>query len=340
MSWFSWRRAGQDTNEEIAVHLQLLTERFVRQGMTEEEAKYAARQQFGGATKLKQELHESSGFWRFETLLQDLRYAVRSLRKAPTFTLAAVGALALGIGANTAIFSVVNEVLLKPLTYPDPSRIVLFFIRTPQGPSYGGSAAKFNIWRQQRAVFQDVAAYEYRGSNLNITGGAFPEQIHGIHVSADYFHLLGAPIIQGRPFTAQEDQPNGGHVVVLSYEIWQRRFGGAGNVVGKTISLSGTPYTVVGITGRTFNTELDSPPDIFLPFQIDPASSDHAQYFNVAGRLRPGVTPAMAGMQLQLAANEFHRRFPNILGAKDDFDIQPQAELIMPALRKLLGINQ
>jgi len=185
----------------------------------------------------------------FETIRQDILYALRTMRKSPAFTATALAALAIGIGANTAIFSVVNAVLLKPLTYPDAGRIVLFLLTTPAGPAYGGSATKFNTWRRQTQAFQDVSAYEYNGAQLNLTGGAFPEQIHGIRVSADYFRLLGAPIVQGRAFTTDEDRPNGGHAVLLSYGLWQRRFGGDPQITGKTISLSGVPYTVVGIVG-------------------------------------------------------------------------------------------
>src|SRR6202167_949853 len=195
-------------------------------------------------------------------LSPDLRYALRMLRKNPGFTITALAALTLGIGATTAIFSVVNTVLLKPLTYPDPDRIVFFFVNTPKGPSYGASATKFNMWREQTQVFQDVSAYEYRGPGLNLTGGPYPEQVHGIHVSANYFRLFGAPVTLGRTFTADEDRPNGGEGVILSYGLWQRRFGGAPRMPGKTISLSGVPYIVVGILGPGFNTELDSPPDI------------------------------------------------------------------------------
>jgi predicted permease len=250
-----------------------------------------------------------------------------------------LGALTIGIGANTAIFSVVDQVLLKPLDYPNPSRIVLFLVTTPQGPYYGGSAAKYNAWRQLTDVFRDVAAYEYRGSNLDVTGGAFPEQIHCIRVSANYFHLFGAPMIHGRPFRDQEDRPNGGHVVVLSYGLWKRRFGGS-RVVGKAMSLSGVPYEIVGVVGPTFNPELDSPPDIFLPFQLDPASTDHAQYFNVVARLRAGVTLAMARTRLQVAAAEFHHKFSSIVGAKDGFGIQPfQDALVVEARSSLLMLS-
>ncbi|HXR76991.1 MAG TPA: ABC transporter permease [Bryobacteraceae bacterium] len=271
-NWFTRERSDRDSDEELGIHLDLLAERFIRQGMTPEEASYAAHRQFGGTAKVKRDLHESRRFWQLETLIQDIRYAVRNLCKTPVFTLTAIGALAIGIGANTAIFSVVDNVLLKPLTYPDPGRIVLFFLTTPEGPSWGGSAAKFNVWRRQTHVFQDVAAYEYRGSNLNLTSGPIPEQIHTIRVTADYFRLFGAQMVQGRPFTTDEDRPNGDHVAVISYPLWQRQFGGDPQMTGKAISLNNTPYEVVGVLSPTFNTELDSPPDAFLPFKLIPTA--------------------------------------------------------------------
>jgi putative ABC transport system permease protein len=271
-----------------------------------------------------------------ETIWIDILYALRTLRKNPAFTATALAALAIGIGANTAIFSVVNAVLLKPLTYPDAGRIVLFLVTSPAGPSYGGSATKFNVWRRQTRVFQDVSAYEYDGAQLNLTGGAYPEQIHGIRVSADYFRLFGAPVVQGRTFTADEDRPSGGQVVILNYGLWQRRFGGDPHLTGKTISLSGVPYTVVGIIGPAFNTELDSPPDVWLPFQIDPNSNDHAQYFNVVARLKPGVSSGMARAQLQLAADEFRVRFPNIIGPRDGFGVEPFQDSLVSDVRPSL----
>ena len=268
-------------------------------------------------------------------LLPDLRYAVRTLRKTPVFAATALAALALGIGANTAIFSVIDAVLLRPLSYPDPDRIVLFFATSPSGPVYGASATKFNAWRSVPG-FLDVSAYEYRGSDLNLTGGSFPEQIHGIRVSAAYFRLLGAPIVLGRGFTAEEDRPNGPRAAVLSYGLWQRRFGGDSAILGSAISLGGAPYTVVGIMGRDFQTGLDSPPDVWLPFQIDPSSTGHAHYFNVIARLAPGVTSAAAAAQLERAAGDYRRRFPNILGPRDGFAIQQFQDAIVSDVRPSL----
>ena len=156
---------------------------------------------------------------------QDLRYSLRMLVASPAFTLTAIAAIALGIGANTAIFTVVNAVLLKPLSYPEPERMVQFMNTFAEGNSPVGSPVNFNTWKAQTGVFQDVTAYDFGGPGFNLTG-AVPEQVHGIHVSEAYFRLFGAPVILGRTFTTQEDSPNGGHVVVISYGFWQRKFGG------------------------------------------------------------------------------------------------------------------
>jgi len=246
--------------------------------------------------------------------LQDVRYALRQLGKKPGFTVTAVITLAVGIGANTAIFSVVNAVLLKPLTYPDPDRIVQFLLTSPQGPGPAASVTQLNVWREQNSVFDNISAYDFGGSGMNLTGGSYPEQVKGIRVTADYFQLFGAQTVLGRPFTTEEDRPHGGHVVVLSYGLWQRRYGGDKQIVGKTISLGGESYAVTGVVGRDFVT--DPPADLWLPFQFDPNSNDQAHYFLAAGRLKPGVTLKQANSQLKLSADEFRRKFPGVIRRK------------------------
>ena len=156
------------------------------------------------------------------TLLQDLTYAVRSLRRSPGFTLAAVGALALGIGATTAIFSIVNTVLLKPAPFPEPDRIVWLQVVSPQGRNPNGSPAKFAFWSQQTDVVQDVAAF--RNGLVNFTGGDVPEQLRWAQVSVDFFRLFGTPNVQGRAFAPEEDLPNGQQVALISEQLWERRF--------------------------------------------------------------------------------------------------------------------
>jgi putative ABC transport system permease protein len=268
--------------------------------------------------------------------MNDLKHSVRMLLRSPGFTIAAVAALTLGIGAATAIFSVINTVLLKPLTYPDTSRIVQFYLSTPNGPDAGGSPARFNALSLETRAFEDVTAYEYSGIGLNLTGGAYPEQVRAIHVSAGYFRLFGAPMILGRAFTAAEDRPHAGRVAVLSYGLWQRRFASDPAIIGKTISLSAEPHTVVGVIGPGFRTELDTPPDVWIPFQIDPVSSDNARYFGIAGRLRPRVTEQMATAQLALAMQEFRRRSPNQAGPRDEFRVQPLQDALVANVRPSL----
>jgi putative ABC transport system permease protein len=196
----------------------------------------------------------------------------------------------------------------------------------PQESFPGANVPKFNIWRQQSGIFQDVAAYDQGGPGMNLTGGTDPEQVQGFHVSADYFRLMGAPILVGRTFTQAEDSHHGGQVVVLNYGLWKRRFGGNPNLVGTNIHIDGASYLVVGVLGRGFVTE--APCDLFVPYQFDLNSQDMAHYFAVRARLKPGITPAMANVQLKLAADQFRRTYPGALGPSDSFGVTPLQEVM------------
>jgi len=176
----------------------------------------------------------------FESLWADLKLTVYQLRKSPVFTVTVIATLALGIGANTAIFSVIDAVLLKPLSYPDPDRIVQFLLTFPEGPRPGSSIADFRLWREQTRAFQDVSAYDFGGVGLSLSGGV-PEEIRSVHVTADYFRLFGASTLLGRTFTTEETSPNGGNVIVLSYGLWKSKFDSDPNIVGKTVSLDHMP---------------------------------------------------------------------------------------------------
>ena len=268
-------------------------------------------------------------------LWNDLKHSLHMFFKNPAFTFAALGALALGIGANTAVFTVVNTVLLKPLTYPEPDRIVQFQLTSPEGSGAGASITKFHNWQEQTSVFQDVSAYDFGGPGFNLTG-TVPEQIHGIHVTKDYFKLFGAPIMLGRTFTQQEDLPNGGKVVVLSYGLWKRKFGSNPNIVGTAISLGGEPYTILGVLGPNFETDPVS--DIWLPFQFDPNSVNQGHFFLGAGRLKPGVTLGQANAQLKVAADQFRRRYPGVLDPKDGFAVVPLRDSIVSDVRSSLFV--
>ncbi len=242
-----------------------------------------------------------------ELFWQDARFGLRQLRRNPGFTFAAVAALALGIGANTAIFTVVNAVLLKPLTYPDADRMVLFLRASALLASNLVNVRELHVYQRQTSVFQEVAAYDIAGPGFNLTGDR-PEQLHGIHVTEPYFRLYGAPVRLGRTFTPQEDLPNGGQVVILSYGLWQRRFGGDPSVIGRSLQLGNEPHTIVGVLDKDFLS--DPAADIWLPFQFDPASRDSNHFFRVTARLKPGVTLAQANAQLQLATAQYHRDYP------------------------------
>jgi putative ABC transport system permease protein len=268
-------------------------------------------------------------------LVQDLRYALRSLVKTPGFTAIAVITLALGIGANTAIFSVVNAVLLKPVPFRDPDRLVMFMNTSPQGEGMGASPAKFQHWRQQSAVVQDVAAF--RNNIVNYTGGGFPEQLRAAQVSADYFRLFGAPIIRGRAFSGAEDRPNGGRVALISHSLWMRRFSGDPAAIGRTISLSGDPYVIIGVVGPSFNVEeFGAVPEVWTPFQLDPNTTDQGHYFSAAGRLKPGVTLEQAKTQLRHSADEFRRKFPRSIDADEGFSVTRFREAFVNDARQAL----
>jgi predicted permease len=244
-----------------------------------------------------------------DAFFNDLKHSVRTFLRNPGFTLTALAALALGIGTNTAIFSVVNRVLLKPVAAPDPDRVVVLGSTRSNGPPIGGSPTRFNLWREQTALFQDISAYRY--GSMNLTGVDAPEQVQMAQVSADYFRLFGIPIAQGRSFSADEDRPHAGNFVVLSDAFWKRAFSAA-PMLGTSVSLNGSPYVVVGIAGANVETESPKPIDVWVPFQIDPATADQSHYFAVAARIRPGITQGSIKAQLQLATDEFRRRWPGV----------------------------
>jgi putative ABC transport system permease protein len=265
-------------------------------------------------------------FWK------DVKHALHLFFKSPGFTIAAVSALALGIGANTAIFTVVNAVLLKPLAYPDADRIVACELTGPEGSDAIASIPKFQIWQQQTSVFKDVAAYDFAGPGFNITGDR-PELVHGIHVSEAWFRVFGAPVMLGRTFTPQEDVPNGGHVVVLGYGLWQRKFGGRADIIGKSLSLGNEPYTIIGVLGRGFVSDPDA--EIWLPFQFEPNSTNQGHFFQAAAMLKPDVTLAQANAQMKLAWQQYLRTFPKA-NPQGGFGVEALRDSIIRDARKSL----
>src|SRR5262245_29589063 len=220
------RRAERELDEEIETHLRLLTERYVRQGMTEAEAEWSARRQFGNVTLLQEVNRDMRGTRLIDTFVQDLRYGLTMLRRNLGFTFVAVLTLALGIGATTAIFSVVNAVLLRPLPYRDPDRLALVFNARGQD---------FLRWRDQSKAFESMAVFEF--GTADFTGSGEPERLAVATVSAELFATLGVAPALGRAFTTEEDREGGEPVVVLSDSLWRRRFGSDPQVIGRAITL-------------------------------------------------------------------------------------------------------
>jgi putative ABC transport system permease protein len=274
-----------------------------------------------------------------ETLIQDLRYGMRALLKSPGFTAVAVIALALGIGANTAIFSVVNTVLLRPLPFKDPDRLVVVIeTKLPQFPEFTASPGNFIDWQKQNTVFEQIEAV--RQLAYNLSGAGEPERIRSARVTAGMFDMLGIKPAQGRGFLPEEDQVGHENVAVISHALWQRRFGGDLNVLNQTITLNAQSYTIIGVMpqGVEFpdrNTELWTP----MAFTSQQSQQHGSHFISVTGRLKPGATLDQAQTEMSTIAGRLAEQYPNS-NAGWDVKILPmqdyQVRDIKPALVVLL----
>jgi putative ABC transport system permease protein len=325
------REVEQELDEELAYHLDQRTQEYTANGLDADSARIAALREMHGTDQIREECHDMRKVNFIENLVQDVRYAVRMLLRSPGFTVTAIAALALGIGANTAIFTVVNKVLLEPLGYPEPDRLVELELSGPQGNGNITSIPKYTVWREQTEVFEAVTAYDSGGPGVNLTGGDHPEQLHGIRASADYFQVFGVPMAMGRPFTAEDDRPNGPRLVVLANGLWRSHFGADPDIVGKTVDLGGEPYTITGVIGSTFHT--DQPTDIILPLRADPNSVDQSHYLVSTARMKRGVTLAMAKAAMKVSAEEYKRKFPGAMDQKDSFTAEPLRDTVVGDIR-------
>ena len=271
----------------------------------------------------------------------DLKHALRMLRRTRGFAATAIAVVALGIGANTAVFSVVNAVLLEPLPYPEADRIlqlVTSFRNTKLTPLV--SIPKFNIWREEMGrMTSAIAAYQASDPGVNLTGGDRPEHLRAMHVSRGYFEVFGAQIRAGRAFSWQEDRRHGPRVAILSHGLWVRRFGSDQNIVGRSILLGGEPHEVVGVVGPGFVP--DPYAEIWLPLQADEFSRDHTNYVRVATRVSPHVTIAAAIQRAASASTPFRALHPFALGPWEELSAAPMRDVVVgdirPSLRMLTG---
>ena len=302
-------RFDRELEEEMRFHLAMKAEEYVAAGMTHEEALRAARRQFGNETRMREMSRETWGFAMLDTLLQDLRFGARVLARHKGFTAVAVLTLALGIGANTAIFSVVNAVLLRPLPYENSHELVQIWGTQPQLDTAPMSPANFLDWREQNRVFERVAAYT--GQNFNLSGVDEPERIRATRVSADLFELLRVRPKLGRAFLAEEDQYGGHRVVILSHALWQRRFGANPEILGKTLTLNDQSYVVVGVMPPDFSfprttTEMWTP----IAFSPGERGTRNTNYISVLARLKPGVTLEQARSEMEALARRQQEQYP------------------------------
>lgn len=242
---FQRRRLQQDLSDEIREHLEEKVEELVADGMSRQDAEFAARREFGSVAQIEEQGRETWRWPTLESVLADCRYGLRMMRKYPGFTLAAVITLALGIGANTAIFSVVNTVLLRPLPYADPSRIVYLSEWSRDVPDLSIALANFRDWEKMNTVFDSMVAY--RAENLNLTGHGEPQRLAIREVTAGLFPTLGVEPILGRELTPNDDKPGAEPVVLLSDSLWARAFGSDPSVLGRRLTLDGQSFTVIGV---------------------------------------------------------------------------------------------
>jgi putative ABC transport system permease protein len=312
-----------DLDQEIRDHIEIATQENIDRGMSPEEARYAALRKFGNVTRVKEDVREVWSLVWLEQLLQDIRLGLRQLRKNPGFATVAILTLALGIGANTAIFSVINSVLLRPLPYYDLDRLVMVWENNSQHPNPHNTVSPPNFldWQNRNTVFSDISfIFDERG---NLTGSGDPEEVVVQNVSTNFFPLLGVNLLLGPGFTAENGQSGHDNVVILSYGLWKERFAGDPAIIDKPIVLNGHPLTVVGVAPKNFQWFIKdgsltgARPQMWTPFVVPQAFHQHKQmgrFMTVVARLKPGVTHSQAQTEMSTIASQLEQEDPDFDG--------------------------
>ncbi len=335
-SLFRRKAVETELDDELRFHFERQVEKYVSSGLTRAEALRRARIAFGGLDQVKEECREARGVHMMETMFQDVRYGLRMLRKSPGFTAVALLTLALGIGANTAIFSVVYGVLLRPLPYQDPSRLIVLQETTPKVGMVGVSYPNFVDWRAQSHAFSKLAAVHSVAFNLAGVGSGLdqPENISGSAVSSDFLAMLGVRPLLGRNFDPPEEKA-GAPVVLVSYSLWQSHFGGALNALGRTVALDGLSFTIIGVLPPDFRwiekTDVLEPIGVWAN-QADSNERGERGDTVVLGRLAPGIDFARAKAEMEGIAARLAQAYP---GENDQFGValQPIRDVFVNDLR-------
>ncbi len=321
------RRREEELVEEVHSHLRMAAQERMEQGETAEQARASAVREFGNVTLVKEVTGEMWGLRWLETVLQDLRYGTRMLRKSAGFTAVGVLTLALGIGANTAIFTVINAVMLRSLPVKNPWQLVLFYDGDRTGTSTTNripndiySYPAWEYFRDHDESFESLCAFRQESDRLtmHMSGSSetqLQEPVQGHLVSGSYFTVLGVQAGAGRLLTAQDDIPTAPPGAVISYDFWRRRFNLDRSVIGKTVDLNGTVFTIVGVTPREFIGErVEAPPDFWLPLSLQPQVFQRESWLarrdfywlNLIGRLKPGVTTELAQANLNTQLHQYY----------------------------------
>ena len=344
-------------DEELRSHFEAQVEKLVDSGIPREQAVRRARLEFGGYEQLKEECRDARGVSLVEATVQDLRYALRMLRNSPGFTAVAILTLALGIGANTAIFSVIDSVLLRPLPYSDPAGLVMVWENNSQHPNPHNTVSPpdFLDWQRRNSVFAEMAALFDQRANL--TGNGVPQEVVLQDVSANFFSVLGVSPILGPGFTAENGQKGHDDVVVLSYGFWKERFASDPEIIGKPIVLNGHPQTIVGVAPQNFSWFIKdgsftgAKPDMWTPFVFPASFSDRkdiGRFLTVVARLKPGATVPQAQSQMNSVAARIAEEYPdfngywgaNVVSVRDQVsgDLRPALLILFGAVAFVLLI--
>ena len=320
---FRGEQFNRDLRDEMDLHLELRQQEQVDRSLSAEDARSAARRRFGNATLLREVSGDAWGWNWLDQLAQDLRYGARGMLRTPGFTIVAVIALALGIGSSTAIFSVVNAVLLRPLAYKDPDRLVTIL---HQG-SDPVAAANYIDWRDQSRSFETMSAAQYWSPNL--TGSDPPEHLYGLQVVQSLLPMLGVEPLLGRLFVSGEDQKGAEHEVVLSYRLWQRRFAGDRSVLGKAVTLNGEAYTVIGVMPREFKFApfWATRAELWVPLAFGEGIHNRGgNSLRIFARLKPGVPLTQARAEMATITTRLERQYP---GTNRDVVVTPLKENVV-----------
>ena len=341
-SLFRARAAEAELDDELRFHAEQQRQKYIQSGLTLDEATRRVRLEFGGLDQVKEECREARGVHLMESLFQDVHYALRTLRKAPGFTCIALLTLTLGIGANTAIFSIVDGVLLRPLPYEDPSRLIVLKETTPKVGTVSVSYPDFLDWRAQSRSFSDMSAV--CAVEFNLAGIDQPENISGEAVSPNLLSLLGVRPVLGRDFDASEEKAGTAPVVLLSYQLWQSKFGGDHNALGRIISLDGRGFTIIGVLPPDFRstdkTDVMEPIGVWLTNNSSAEERGDRGDMVAIARLASGAGFAQARAEMEGIAARLGQAYP---GTNDQFGValRPIREVfvsdIRPALLVLFG---